>query len=288
MGKLILCNGSYAKEAYHIKAGNINIYSIEELCYYMAHNLDFVIEIPIEDSLIKWINEQLLMEELAGDIKILKDKGEKNSTIIMKILRGCNYFTNHEMKEIGGFIKEFENLPGMKRKIIKANNYLNVKQYQKAEKEYERLLYGEEAVELNENEYAWILHNLGIAKIYTVGTKEAAPFFKEAYGRNHNENSLRQYMAALSLSSQNELFLKEVDYYELDHEWVKNFYEEVNHYKKEARTKIKLSKIEELKELSNSKDKTQFYQTAGQLTMELEEEYRRCIYGNNQKNTFVF
>ena len=39
MGKLIQCSGCIAKEPYHFRLTKTNVYSIEEVCYYISHNI---------------------------------------------------------------------------------------------------------------------------------------------------------------------------------------------------------------------------------------------------------
>lgn len=65
MSKLILCRGRYAKHPYYMEIGNTNIYSIEELSYYMVSNLDLVIELDYNKSLFEWIRDELELEDLA-------------------------------------------------------------------------------------------------------------------------------------------------------------------------------------------------------------------------------
>ena len=38
MNTVILCNGNYAKTPYYIEEEEVNLYSVEELCYYIYKN----------------------------------------------------------------------------------------------------------------------------------------------------------------------------------------------------------------------------------------------------------
>ena len=78
MGKLILCHGSYANHPYYMEIGNVNIYSIEELNYYLVDKLDMIIELEPKESLTHWVRDQLHMEALAEELaKLLQDKASK-------------------------------------------------------------------------------------------------------------------------------------------------------------------------------------------------------------------
>ena len=42
MGQLLFCSHALAKKPYDIESASLNIYSLEEMSYYLIHNAEFV------------------------------------------------------------------------------------------------------------------------------------------------------------------------------------------------------------------------------------------------------
>ena len=61
MGAYILCQAKKAGKPYFIENISTNIYSIEELCYYLYNNLYLVDNTIINEGLCKWLEEELEM-----------------------------------------------------------------------------------------------------------------------------------------------------------------------------------------------------------------------------------
>lgn len=306
MGKLILCHGSYANHPYYMEIGNVNIYSIEELNYYLVDKLDMIIELEPKESLTHWVRDQLHMEALAEELaKLLQDKAS-NKKIIQAILNSCGYYSKDEKHEILQIIEELEHLPEIQRKIKKGDNFLLAKNYKAAERSYETLIgsgYAESSVAesyeaessaidsstdmgadsldhlsvtLTDTEYAQILHNLGITKIYTAGIREACPFFKQAYERNHEEKSLNQYLISLKLSKQDDRLEEEITNYGLDSDYVASLEKEIDGHIKSYETSKEYNEIIDLEKLKDTNYK-EFSNKVSNVTKELKNQYRRYI-----------
>ncbi len=275
MGKLILCKGSYAKRPYYMSIGDINIYSIEELNFYIEGNLDIIIELELTTTLIDWIKEQLEMEELASKLYQLKKERASNKAIIQSIINSCNYFTSLEKRKIIQTIGELESLPLIQRRLKKANSFLVGNNYSKAEAYYESLIDGDMAADLSAAEYAQILHNLGIAKSYTVGIKEASIFFKHAYEGSQEKESLKQYLMSLKLSNQEDMFEEEVVSYGIERDFISKLLEEYAKYLDDYENSKQYKKVLELRDLLET-DKQTFTDRALHISKDIEKQYRRC------------
>ena len=58
MGKLILCEKPLAALPYYIENLSLNIYSAEELCYYIENNVYLLEQDFMDDELIEWIGKE--------------------------------------------------------------------------------------------------------------------------------------------------------------------------------------------------------------------------------------
>ena len=75
MGDLILCQTGIAAMPYYIEGTDLNIYSLEELCYYLGHETDRIGDNFCSQELIQWIKEELGCTELAKELEEAREIG---------------------------------------------------------------------------------------------------------------------------------------------------------------------------------------------------------------------
>ena len=170
---MILAKGKIAKKPYELSYLGQNIYSIEELCYVIYHNIYGINEEFFQISLAKWMKEELGVKELAE------------------------------------VLDEIDHLPSYQKKKIKADNYVRTGHYGKAVMAYRKLLQGPDAISFTPEEYGDILHNEGIAHFYTSSFLEAGEDFREAYIRNNKRESLQHYLWILLMEEKDKTFEEE-------------------------------------------------------------------------------
>ena len=66
MSGYILCQTKKAERPYYIENISMNIYSIEELCYYLYHNLYLADHTIFNEELCSWIRDELELPHLAA------------------------------------------------------------------------------------------------------------------------------------------------------------------------------------------------------------------------------
>ena len=165
--KMILAKGKIAKKPYELSYLGQNIYSIEELCYVIYHNIYGINEEFFQISLAKWMKEELGLKELAEKLEamIVGEHGLKD--LVVTTLCGCDYYNEEEIRGIVKVLDEIDHLPSYQKKKIKADNYVRTGHYGKAVMAYRKLLQGPDAISFTPEEYGDILHNEGIAHFYT-------------------------------------------------------------------------------------------------------------------------
>ncbi len=205
----ILCKGELAKEPYIIPVSETPVYSLEELCYYMYHHIYSVTEEFFDEKLAQWFSEQAGLEALAEKMRGLIRKKNDLKDLVVTLMCSCDYYKEEEIVQLVTVMKKIENLPAHEKNKIKADHYLRAGKYGKSLQEYKRLLYGDMAEQFSTEEYGDLLHNQAIALFHVSLFQEAANGFKEAYARNHSEQSLQQYLYALLLNGQEEQFEQE-------------------------------------------------------------------------------
>ena len=275
MGKLILCNGNLAEQPYYIKLTDTKLYSIEELCYYIYNNIEVITEEFFDDNLVHWIRSVLKLEERADKLITLLEAKAGLKDYVVCVLCSADYYTETEIKQLLVIMDEWGNLTPIERKKKKADNYIKYRQYTEAVMEYEMILSSSEAAALDSIQYGDLIHNLALAQIYTIGLTGAARVFKQAYERNHNKETLKQYIYTLSLSKQEEILNLEVSNYGISKEYLEQINNELDSFYQEAETSDGYEVIENLVEYKDAGQIVPFYQLAGDLINEWKQEFRR-------------
>ena len=251
MGSLLLCNQKIAKNPYFFRNTMTNIYSIEELCYYIYNNVYLIDESIMNNDLVRWIREETGYTFLADELsQIIKSEGTL-ALFTERILSSTAYYESDKIAEVRGVITELSNKSEFYRKKIKADNLLEKKKYSKAILEYYKVLECKRDAGVNDNEIATVYHNIGVCYAKAMLFLDASDYFAKAYELNHNEESFEQLNLAKKLLKENDLY----DYGENESSDI-------------------LKRIEEISYLKESGQLTQYYNEIGIILENWKTEYR--------------
>lgn len=196
MGELLLCSHELAFVPYYIDSIALNVYSLEELCYYLIDNTDLIEPSFMDTELIDWIRRDLKLPSLAGQLEEQKVAGGSLLEFVLVLISGCNYCTEEEVNRIKEILTDFENKSEAECKKIRADRLLQKKRYHAAILEYKRLL---AFPQITKNFAGNICHNMGTAYARLFSFREAADCYEKAYKMNQNPLSLQQEKIALQL-----------------------------------------------------------------------------------------
>lgn len=253
---------------------NTYIYSIEELCYYIYHNVTSLTSELREEELINWIEEELELKECAKKLRklILAEGGYKD--IVVCFLLSCDYYNEAQIKELLRTLDEFINLPPIEIGIKRANNCLKYRHYAKALLEFEDILEDTEFAALDEDKKAGIFHNMGIALLHSKGPLYALCKFKEAYDKNNNADSLRHYFFILIMTKQEDKARDELGNYGLGEDYLIELKKEYDKSLEHINDTAGLHTTRELKDAKESGKISKFYQDGYTLIEDIKKIYR--------------
>jgi len=210
MGKVIVCAGEYAKKPYVFQSSKVCIYTIEELCHYIYHNIEGISEELYGEELTAFIGGELKLVERAAFIDGLRMGKANLKDMIVGILCSCDYYGEKEIKD---FLNEIDILYGLmpiQRRKRNADMLMKKGEYGGAARAYRQILNSNELAVLTDEECGDIMHNAAVIDARTGDLFVAAEGFREAYERNHRPESLMQYLFALELTGQHTLYRYEV------------------------------------------------------------------------------
>lgn len=206
MGKIILCAGKEAAHPYYFQSAGVSISNMEELCYCIYHNIFAVKDELFSLDLVRFIREELGLGSRADYIGELIASHAGIKDLVVAIFCSTDYYDEREIK---GFLQEYDaycQLSAVERRKKEADRMLGAGREKEAASLYQEILRSEELLELPEKEYGNLLHNLAVIEIRNGKLGYAPDRFREAYERNHADESLKQYLMALKLTDQEELF----------------------------------------------------------------------------------
>ena len=186
MSSYILCQTKKAEKPYYIENISTNIYSIEELCYYLYHNPYLIDSTIINEGLCKWLEEELGLTRLAAKLRPYLGKFAGAEDILYPVFKEINYLTYEELRVLNGKIA----------KLKKGDALVENGMYVNAIHVYQKLLACSERLKGQPELTESIYHNLGCAYSYLFQTEKAMECFQKAYGVRNSEKEMKAYLLA--------------------------------------------------------------------------------------------
>lgn len=278
---VVLCLGRRAEIPYCVPVTGMNIYSVEELCYFFRENAFLIDESIANKELVVWLSQQCNLSELA-DILYPFCKGEKNlSTFVETIVEYTGYFPKEEAERVLAAIKDCEGRSVGERKKTRADYYLENEKYELAIKEYELLLkegreeYGQEAE--NIPFYAEVYFGMGMSFAGMFLFKQADYYFTKSYEIINDENAAFYMLAAKRLSVSEQEYICFIAEHPEFFSASQILEERLNETEKFWMVSEKKKQLEDIKELKDTGDTQLYYEEINRMTGRLKENFRRCL-----------
>lgn len=204
MSGYILCQVKKAEKPFYIENISTNIYSIEELCYYLYNNLYLVDSSLISNQLCTWLEEELDLPKLAAKLKPFIGKEAGLEEILYPVFKEINYLAYEELRTLNGRIERRNSESEEIREKQKGDALMENRMYVNAIRVYQKLL-EKESKDVSGEMRERIFHNQGCAYSYLFQMDKALDCFFMAWRENRSEKALKVYLLAYrSVHSQEE------------------------------------------------------------------------------------
>ncbi len=198
MGKIILCEARQAVVPYVFVNTQVEVYSYEELCFYIYNNGALLYEEQFQGKLVQWIKSELEMEALANELMEKLASGSAFINILVAILSAGSYYETAEIQQFIDKQELLELLPEAEKIKLKADSFLMYKRVLKAISLYDEILRQEDTIE-DQRFIGDVYHNKGVALAKNMELKKAKLSFHKAYEKNQKKPSLEAYIMLLML-----------------------------------------------------------------------------------------
>lgn len=209
-----LCQVRQAAKPYYIESISTNIYSIEELCFYLYENIFLIDHTIVNEALCDWIRDELGLKKLYRQLYDQLEKQQGISYFVLPILREIGYLPQQEMRELQERISKLEVQPGDARQKLKGDYLARSRMFGSAIHEYYQILDRRGPGNLGAQFYAEIWNNLGCVYARLFLFEEAADCFLRAWKLVRTKEALRKYVSALPMFLPDEEYRKKLE--ELD------------------------------------------------------------------------
>ena len=179
MNRLVVCMGAYAKIPYRIEYIKMDIYCIEEFCYYLCEYTNLLDQDLMDEELVRWIKEQCELQELALLLQEHMEQKKALSVFVGIILRYVHFADEVRVQEIQHALEQSDGLNPLERKKQRADNLFLEKKYYFGLDLYHQLL---REIPVTEKELLTkVLHNCGMSYANLFYFETALELFERAY-----------------------------------------------------------------------------------------------------------
>lgn len=281
--RISICVGEYAKTSYCIPGLEMQVFSMEELCYCLKENA-FLLDLSLlDEKLVDWIVGECKLKELATRLYPLVRKQGSLSSFVALIFDYVGLYDEETLRELDSVLKEGAGLSRIEKRKNQIDNLVEKKKYVTAVHQYEELfeLWQEECrcgIEMpTEKVKAGIFHNMGVALAGMMEYKEAAAAFKAAWDIYKSDESYLAYFAAKRMELNEKDYLafiaEQPDSYELSLQLERK----LEHLRGEFCKQESYRKLEQLKEWRRGSEKQQYYEEVENIVGVLKANYRSCV-----------
>ena len=209
MGNYLLCDTFATKTPYRIDNVQMNIYSIEELCYFIANYIPLVQEDIIGGSLCRWIEKECGRPDIAAGLNAIMEDEDKYAAGLKLILRSGHYYTQTQLEKIYEKIDEQIALPVIEKLKVRADLFMKQKKYRQAIMNYEEILETRGIYSEPEDFRYKVCYDLGCGYAKLLRLSKARSYFSKACELHSGVESRKACLVAAYLDGGAKAFEEE-------------------------------------------------------------------------------
>ena len=190
MGLVTICRYKRTKTPLFIEQAGVNLYSVEELAYFLYHNICVVDRQFFDEGLCRWLQENG-GPEIAKKIRNGVSSGMDFQNLVLTVVGASGLFSAQEQADLSGRLKGLVNLQEQERLKMRADELLNNRNEWAAMEEYQHILKMHQNSRLGMEFYSAVWNNLGVCYARQFLFGKAAECFETAY-EYHADDELRE------------------------------------------------------------------------------------------------
>jgi len=170
-----------SKTGYWIDALKKNLYSIEEINYFLYNHIDLVYRDFFSEKLFSYIENELDQPLMAGDLRNLNARGAGTAEFVKYILNESYYYNSQELADISALVAGIDTMTSVQRLKIQGDTASKNGNLNSALKCYLEILRRIPDGEEQDSFYAQTAYSIGTIYAAMFMCKSATAFFTYAY-----------------------------------------------------------------------------------------------------------
>ena len=276
MGRIIICSPKKAETPFTFLNTKVEIYTYEELCFYIYNNTVLISKSALSEKLFRWIRDEIGMPQLAERLTALSNRTAFAQDLLVEILNAGEYYTPEEVKTYAAAWQKYRKLSPMQREKLKADGYLGYRRFIRAAVIYDGII--EKAEEIPDKVFLGnVYNNRAVAAANNLDTEDAKRFFLKAYELNGNPESLKGYFYVISATSDITTLRNEVLKMGLPESYFEDIMMETGDSREDVREMTIYAMMQRAVYNKLHKDMTEYDKRMDIILSELKNEFREQI-----------
>ena len=162
MGQAVICQNRRTKTAYMVEQTGVNLYSLEELAFFLYHNICLVDQGFFDERLCRWLEQELGCGDLAKRIRKGTASGGNLTNLVISVVGASDLYDSRELTELGEQMKAIGSMQEQERLKLRADELLDNGNDWAAMEEYRHILRMHQNLKLGVSFYGAVWNNLGV------------------------------------------------------------------------------------------------------------------------------
>ncbi len=261
-----LCTSKTAERPFFIRSIGTKIYSIEELCWFLYHNLCLIDQNIASPDLAAWVRDELGLKSLAKKLSDALERPDRDvSYFVLPVFQEIGYLPPGDTRRVREELTRVQVQPEEERTKTRADYLVKGGRLQAATFLYRKILENRSEGKLGAPFYASVWNNLGCAFARQFCFREAADAFLNGWKMSQSRELMRKYVSTLPLFLTEEEYRQKLVEFGADSVLTARIQEYNASCAKRAQEKAQA--------------RSQGEKKSSQVLEELKEEYRRSAFG---------
>lgn len=222
-GRLIFVEPAENRTPYYFNISHTKIYSVEELCYYIYHNIYAISTETFGEDLFYWLEKSAKQPTLCKGLRGLKKSNASLRTMVQYLMNWSDYYKSGEYHQLLLTLEDIERQNPLETRKNKADSLVRYCRYMEAVSEY-TIVAGQmdnpEYKDMTRKFKSEVYHNMACAYMRLMNFGAAAINYKKAYDCGKNSESLKCYLWTLKLRGNDSEFFAAVEEYHLEQSYI--------------------------------------------------------------------
>lgn len=277
------CVGNYAEIPYSIPGLEINVYSVEELCYCMRENAFLLDTTLVNENLLKWLEKQCGLRELVKLLYPYVYRKGSLSALAVTIFQYVGLYDQATVREIEQVLKRSAGLSIIEKKKSQVDYLTRKKKFSMALRGYDRLIARwDEQIAKGEpvpaiSCLAAIWHNKGVAYTGLMFYEEASECFMRAYELSGDAEYFRAFLVAKRMELPEEEYVSFVADYGDMYEHTLELERDWEAYLEEWERQPEYLMLYNRREIRADGNWQQYHMDSERQSLKLKDSYRNCV-----------